>query len=144
MKRIWEKRDGEAGFQFAEISFTRGGENMEQPSLLLQLSLYIHQLNIDYTGGGGKGEDTRRGFRIRRREMVEGGRRRKEEERREAFSSRLWPRIEVFTERKQSELLIGLTSRYWCPCEEQTQLRQFGGRRHQLTQHIWPPCGVFI
>lgn len=36
------------------ISFTRGGENMEQPSLLLQLSSSLYQLNmaVDYTGGG--------------------------------------------------------------------------------------------
>lgn len=31
---------------------------MEQPSLLLQLSSSTHQLNIDSTGGGGKGGRT--------------------------------------------------------------------------------------
>lgn len=37
----------------SQISFTRGGENMEQPSLLLQLSSLLHQLNmaVDHTGG---------------------------------------------------------------------------------------------
>lgn len=72
MKRIWEKGEGEAGFQFAEISLARGGENMEQPSLLLQLSSSIHQLNmaVDYTGGGEKeeGKERTRGEDLGKRE----------------------------------------------------------------------------
>lgn len=62
---------------------------MEQPSLLLQLSSSLHQLNmaVDYTGGEreGKGETRRRG-----EDLGKGGeaetvtRRREEEERRGA------------------------------------------------------------
>ncbi len=78
-----------------QISFTRRGENMEQPSLLLQLSSSLHQLNMDYTGGGeeerGKGGFRRqkrwwRGWRRRKDEEEEGE---KQKESREAFSSRL-------------------------------------------------------
>lgn len=57
----------------SQISFTRGGENMEQPSLLLQLSSSLHQLNMaeDHTGGEeerkGKGAAMQRGEEKRRR-----------------------------------------------------------------------------
>lgn len=55
---------GESGGKRKKISFSRGGENTEQPSLLLQLSSSLHQLNmlLDITGGGGggRGRGTRR------------------------------------------------------------------------------------
>lgn len=75
--------------------------NMEQPSLLLQLSSSLHQLNmaVDYTGGGEEEEKERRGqedrteFRKRRKgrngDGEDGRRRKDEEESWEAFSSRL-------------------------------------------------------
>lgn len=58
------------------VSFTGGEENMEQPSLLVQLSSSLHQLNMAlvYTGEGerqkkrgGKDMTGERGFRKRRR-----------------------------------------------------------------------------
>lgn len=54
-RRTWWRNETERqDFSLnSQISFTRGGENMEQPSLLLQLSSSLHQLNmaVDYTGG---------------------------------------------------------------------------------------------
>lgn len=83
----------------SEISFTRGGENMEQPSLLLQLSSSRHQLNMAAGRTGG-----RRGWEgFRRRRW--GKRRKDEEQSREAFSG-CNPRIEVFREEKQTEPMI--------------------------------------
>lgn len=68
----WEKRErlqtlGESRGKRKKISFSSGGENTEQPSLLLQLSSSLHQLNmpLDITGGGGRG---RSGRTRRRRE----------------------------------------------------------------------------
>lgn len=74
--------------------------NMEQPSLLLQLSSSLHQLNmaVDYTGGGEeekerRGQEDRTEFRKRRKgrngDGEDGRRRKDEEESWEAFSSRL-------------------------------------------------------
>lgn len=103
----------EAGFQSAQsqISFSRRGENMEQPSLLLQLSSSRHQLNIaaDSTGEEqegregvdlGSGEEAAKVMEARRRRKDEEEEGAKEEESDEAFSSRPEPRIEVFKERK--------------------------------------------
>lgn len=88
----------------SQTSFTRGGENMEQPSLLLQLSSSRHQLNMAARLHlRRRGEERFRKWR-RGREgegRSRGGRRWKDELR--AFSSSLRPRIDVYFQRGRTD-----------------------------------------